>query len=100
MLKFIGEDHYYVADGRRFDSYEMYISNSPEVWTLRRFRDNTLYKTSFGRTFIKIYYTISPLLVKCFGNCRLIKKGWKMFLDCMVSKLNSSGYSDTKYNDR
>lgn len=72
----------------------------PEVWTLRRFRDNTLYKTSFGRNFIKIYYTISPLLVKCFGNCRLIKKCWKMILDCIVSKLNSSGYSDTKYNDR
>ncbi|MGM9795661.1 MAG: TFIIB-type zinc finger domain-containing protein [Candidatus Aphodosoma sp.] len=28
--------------------------NCPEVWTLRRFRDNTLYKTWYGRTFIKI----------------------------------------------
>ena len=40
----------------------------PEVWTLRRFRDNTLEKSIFGRAFIKMYYAISPTIVKIFRN--------------------------------
>lgn len=39
----------------------------PPVWTLRRFRDFTLSKTWYGRTFIRTYYIISPTLVKWFG---------------------------------
>ena len=42
--------------------------NCPEVWTLRRFRDYYLYKHFFGKLFIKIYYKISPVIVKLFGN--------------------------------
>ena len=40
----------------------------PEVWALRRFRDDTLEKTFLGRGFITLYYSISPTLVKIFGN--------------------------------
>ncbi|MDO5478959.1 MAG: CFI-box-CTERM domain-containing protein [Clostridia bacterium] len=39
----------------------------PEVWTLRRFRDDTLAKTWYGRMFIRVYYAVSPTLVKWFG---------------------------------
>ena len=28
----------------------------PQVWTLRRFRDDTLGSTWYGRTFIRVYY--------------------------------------------
>ena len=36
----------------------------PEVWTLRRYRDEHLAKSVFGRVFIRCYYSISPCIVK------------------------------------
>ena len=72
----------------------------PEVWTLRRFRDNTLAETWYGRAFIHTYYTISPTLVKWFGKTQWFKNLWKSTLDRMVEKLNKKGFEDTPYNDR
>ena len=59
----------------------------PEVWTLRRFRDNTLKKTWYGRAFIRTYYAISPKLVKWFGKAEWFENLWKPMLDRMVSIL-------------
>lgn len=39
----------------------------PQVWILRRFRDEKLSATCFGKAFIKTYYFLSPSLVKHFG---------------------------------
>ncbi len=72
----------------------------PEVWTLRRYRDNTLAITWYGRAFIHTYYAISPTLVKWFGNTNWFKNMWKPTLDKMVTKLNNNGVEDTPYNDR
>lgn len=72
----------------------------PEVWTLRRFRDNTLAKTWYGHTFIRAYYAVSPTLVKWFGNTEWFKKFWKPILDQMVTNLNENGVDNTPYNDR
>ena len=72
----------------------------PEVWTLRRFRDNTLGATWYGRAFIRTYYAISPTLVKWFGNTSWFKAMWRGTLNKMVSKLNSKGVEDTPYNDK
>ena len=72
----------------------------PQVWTLRRFRDNTLAETWYGRTFIRVYYAISPTLVKWFGKAAWFKNLWKPTLDHMVEKLNESGVEDTPYDDR
>ena len=72
----------------------------PQVWTLRRFRDNTLAETMLGRAFIRTYYAISPTLVKWFGDTFWFKKMWKCTLDRMVSKLQASGVEDTPYQDR
>ena len=71
-----------------------------EVWTLRRFRDDTLASTWYGRAFIKTYYTISPTLVKWFGDTQWFKNMWKPTLDKMVSKLNNKGVENTPYNDK
>lgn len=71
----------------------------PEVWTLRRFRDYTLAKTWYGRMFISLYYTISPTLVKWFGETKWFKKMWKPKLDKMVMRLNREGVLNTPYND-
>ena len=72
----------------------------PEVWTLRRFRDNTLAETWYGRAFIRTYYAISPTLVKWFGENAWFKNLWKPTLDRMVARLNGEGVENTPYNDR
>lgn len=72
----------------------------PQVWTLRRFRDNTLAKTILGRAFIRTYYAVSPTIVKWLGNTSWFKKMWKGTLDKMVSKLQENGVENTPYSDR
>lgn len=72
----------------------------PEVWTLRRYRDNTLGSTWYGRLFIKFYYALSPIIVKCFGKTKWFKNMWKGKLDKMVKKLQESGVESTPYNDK
>lgn len=72
----------------------------PEVWRLRRFRDNQLSKTWYGRTFIHTYYAISPTLVKWFGETEWFKKTWKAVIDRIVMKLKDKGFEDTPYADK
>lgn len=72
----------------------------PEVWTLRRFRDDTLGATWYGRLFIKTYYAISPTLVKWFGKTKWFKDMWKPTLDNMVRKLQAKGVENTPYKDK
>ena len=74
--------------------------NCPEVWTLRRYRDNTLGSTWYGRAFIRTYYAISPTLVKWFGKTKWFKKMWKGKLDKMVKKLQDKGVESTPYDDK
>lgn len=74
--------------------------NCPEVWVLRRFRDNYLDNFFIGRIFIKLYYTASPILVKLFGNCKWFKNGWKNILDRFVNLLVSHGISSAAYIDK
>ena len=71
----------------------------PQVWTLRRYRDNTLAKTWCGRMFIRTYYAISPTLVKWFGHTNWFKKLWLYTLNKIVKKLHSNGVKSTPYSD-
>lgn len=71
----------------------------PQVWALRRFRDNTLKCTPFGRAFIRTYYAVSPSLVRRFGNCRWFQTMWRGILDRMVAALRKKGVKDTPYKD-
>ena len=72
----------------------------PQVWTLRRFRDNTLAESWYGRAFIRIYYAVSPFLVKMFGHANWFKKLWRGRLDNMVEKLQLRGVESSPYCDR
>lgn len=72
----------------------------PQVWALRRFRDNTLKRTPFGRAFIRTYYAVSPSLVRRFGNCRWFQTVWRSILDRMVVALRKKGVKDTPYEDQ
>ena len=67
----------------------------PEVWTLRRFRDDTLASTWYGRAFIRTYYAISPTLVRWFGHTAWFKNLWRGNLDKMVDKLQKQGVEST-----
>lgn len=71
----------------------------PQVWTLRRFRDNFLSKTAYGRIFIRIYYKVSPCLVKLFGNSKWFCSVGRNILDSIVTRLNKRGFENTRYKD-
>lgn len=71
----------------------------PQVWTLRRYRDNFLSKTVCGYAFIKIYYRISPFFVRVFGNSKWFNSLGRNVLDHIVKKLNEEGVENTQYND-
>lgn len=76
------------------------LYDCPQVWTLRRYRDFSLSRTPFGRLFIKLYYAVSPALVKLFGKRRWFSSLFRRALDRKVKKLNDRGFADTPYNDR
>lgn len=94
------DSSYYVATRACYIATAVYGSyDCPQVWTLRRFRDNTLAKKRLGRSFIKLYYSISPIAVKHLGSTGWVKAIWKKILDRMVEKLNAKGIENTPYND-
>lgn len=72
----------------------------PEVWTLRRYRDDMLAKTWHGRLFIYLYYAISPTIVRLFGNTMWFKNMWRGKLDKKVKQLQNNGVESTPYNDK
>lgn len=72
----------------------------PEVWTLRRFRDDCLGKDFYGRVFVRIYYLFSPTLVKYLGCTKIFKLLWKHQLDKLVSHLQRQGIESTPYKDK
>lgn len=93
-------DAYIPAEGGCYVATAVYGSyDCPEVWTLRRFRDYSLARTWYGRAFIKIYYAVSPSLVKYFGDTKWFQHFWKIKLDKLISKLKIKGFKDEPYND-
>ena len=71
-----------------------------QVWRLRRYRDYYLDSKWYGRLFIKLYYSISPKLVKMFGEKKWFKHFAKSILDKKLIKLEKHGYLDTPYDDK
>lgn len=71
----------------------------PQVWTLRRFRDNTLKKTWYGRVFIRSYYAVSPMLVRWFGHTQWFRGLWRRILDQLIARLHAHGVSSVAYED-
>lgn len=72
----------------------------PEVWTLRRFRDNTLDRTWYGRAFIRAYHAVSPTLVRWFGKDSWFQALFRPMLDRLVDRLRQSGVEDTAYQNK
>lgn len=71
----------------------------PQVWTLRRYRDEVLEQSWVGRMFVTLYYAISPIIVRCVGNTQLFNYLLRPILDKKVKKLNDKGFQSTRYYD-
>jgi len=71
----------------------------PEVWTLRRFRDEFLRRTAPGRALVKLYYAVSPGLVRRFGSVNWLRFAVRRLLDRLVLRLRGKGVSDQPYED-
>jgi len=95
-----GEKDYDISQGCYVATAVYGSYDCPEVWTLRRYRDHTLAENRYGRAFIKIYYAVSPTLVKWFGQTEWFKRMWRGKLDRMVAKLQAKGVEDTPYEDK
>lgn len=72
----------------------------PEVWVLRRYRDNMLESNFLGRVFIKVYYALSPTLVKMLGKQNWFVCACKSILNKIVTKLQAKGIENTPYQDK
>lgn len=59
----------------------------PQVMELRKFRDEFLRKTLFGRYFIRIYYKYSPLLVEKLKDKPKINELIRRFLDQLIKSI-------------
>lgn len=62
--------------------------DAPEVMTLRRFRDETLRNSVFGRWFIRVYYRLSPPIADKLKNATQVNRFVRRILDKFVEKLN------------
>ena len=60
----------------------------PQVIELRKYRDQVLLKKYFGKLFVKIYYSVSPHLVKKLKNQNKINKLITSLLDRLIEKIN------------
>lgn len=72
----------------------------PEVWTLRRYRDNKLDRSLSGRLFIKFYYAVSPPVIRLFGKAKWFNNFWRNRLDKKVKRLQEAGVESTPYDDK
>lgn len=72
----------------------------PQVWVLRRYRDSVMKNSVFGRLFIRLYYAVSPTLVRCFGELTAFRNLGRRLLDPIVAKLAREGMADTPYSDQ
>lgn len=72
----------------------------PNVWVLRRYRDEVLGRSMAGRLFIRSYYAISPHLVSWFGDTALFQRTFRTILNKLVAGLQERGLDNTPYQDQ
>jgi len=95
--------HHFLPEKKRRGCYiatAVYGSyDCPQVWVLRRFRDQILEKYGWGRAFIRFYYAVSPKMAVYFGKNRLLRKNGRRLLDRLVKILEKRGLENTPYQD-
>ena len=68
-----------------YGSYE-----APEVMVLRKFRDERLQQSVVGRSFIAVYYAVSPTLARHLPKSRNLSSWIRRLLDSIVDRLQTS----------
>ncbi len=63
--------------------------NHPKVIILRKYRDDVLAKSVFGKVFIRFYYATSPTLVKVLRNKEDINNSIRQVLDYLIKCIQS-----------
>lgn len=71
----------------------------PEVWVLRRFRDQSLSRSGLGRLAIAAYYVTSPTLVRLCRRRLWFTAAIRSLLNVLVRRLHRAGYEQTPYAD-
>jgi hypothetical protein len=66
--------------------------DAPQVMILRGYRDHVLRKKLVGRLFIKIYYAISPTIVKYCGDSKIFNKFFRKILNKKINKIKETKY--------
>ena len=60
--------------------------NAAEVLVFRQFRDDFLLKSVLGRSFVNVYYWLSPPIARCIEKSQLLKQIIRKLLD-LITKL-------------
>ncbi len=68
-------------------SEEVYGVNAEETALIRKLRDEVLNKTAAGQEFIKLYYQMSPALVKAMAANKAFKREMREILDAIIPVL-------------
>ena len=105
QLEIAAYDHSYKIEktpskGACFIATAVYGSyDCPQVWVLRRFRDEVLMPMMCGKVFVKTYYALSPKLLRLVGDTKLFQNICVRILDKFVYYLKGRGFSDKPYKD-
>ncbi len=75
------------TDSRCFIASHVYGLNAPETNALREWRDRRLMPLLVGRWVVRVYYFISPLLLRLAGRSSVFSKLAKVALDVFVGKV-------------
>ena len=73
--------------------------NHPQVMVLRRYRDEYLLKSFCGRCFVKIYYYLSPKVVRILHNKKRVNIFIRWWLDRRIRKLRKENEGACQPND-
>lgn len=77
------------TDSRCFIASHVYGLNASETDVLRAWRDRRLMPLRAGRLLVRVYYFISPLLLRVAGRSSVFAKLAKVMLDVVVRRLES-----------
>ena len=100
MYKMCCEDKDGTSEGCYIATAVYGTYDCPELWVLRRFRDERLRASAAGRLAVRVYYAASPRLVKRFGGSGRARAFSKTLLDRFVVWLKKKGLSDRPYIGR
>ena len=78
-----------------FKSYDC-----PEVFVFRRYRDMFLGSTWHGKLTVKLYYLVSPLLVKCLKNATKVNGFFYKLLSAKAKRMHENGVDNSEYEDK